>query len=40
MDNNNIGSPNTPHPIDSVMKSVFLEEFTSIGIDIVEKGIY
>lgn len=36
---NNIESSNTLYPIDSVMKSVFLEEFTSLGIDIAETGI-
>lgn len=40
MDNNNMESADTLHPIDSVIRSVFLEEFTSIGIDIAEKGIY
>lgn len=40
MENNNyIQSPDTLHPIDTVMKSVFLEEFSSIGIDIAEAGI-
>ncbi|MGI6728258.1 MAG: hypothetical protein ACOX4P_06895 [Anaerovoracaceae bacterium] len=40
MENNNyIQSSDIFHPIDSVMKSVFLEELSSIGIDIAETGI-
>lgn len=40
MENNNyIQLPDTLHPVDTVMKSVFLDEFTSLGIDIAEMGI-
>lgn len=38
-DNNYIGSDNTFHPVDSIMKSLFTEELVSAGIDIAEISI-
>lgn len=37
--NNYIGSDNTFHPVDSIMKSLFTEELVSAGIDIAEVSI-
>lgn len=37
--NDYILSPDTLYPIDAVMKSTFLDEFSSPGIDIAEMGI-
>lgn len=37
--NDYMQSPDILHPIDTVMKSIFLDEFSSIGIDIAETGI-
>lgn len=40
MENNNYSeSPNMLHPIDSVMQSIFLDEFIPIGMDVAEIGI-
>ncbi len=40
MDNNYyMKSSDALHPIDTVMKSVFLDEFTSLGMDIAETGM-
>jgi hypothetical protein len=40
MENNDyIQSPDTLHPIDTVMKSIFSDELGSLGIDIAETGI-
>ncbi|WP_312813218.1 hypothetical protein [Sedimentibacter sp.] len=39
MKNNYTEQSNNLYPIDSVMKSVFIEEFVSIGMDIAEESI-
>lgn len=37
--NDYLGLANTIHPIDAVVRSVFMEEFTDIGIDIIDTSI-
>lgn len=39
MKNNIIESTKDIHPIDAVMKSMYLEEAMSIGMDVAENGI-